>query len=154
MTNFSNKFKNSIFGPIFPIFGSFFFLFKKSGCHAQEHMSLEHHNALQEKLMSWSQKTFREERWKDRRIDGYTIIHRTLLVTAGAPNKVLKKFAKSTKRKHLCKESPFFKKKNASWRAATVTCSAVNLQNFKKTYFAYFRTATCLYLTGLHTSLT
>ena len=68
------------FWPIFPIFGTKFFLKKIRLCHAQQDIGLQQHAEFQRKLMSQFQENFRTEGRKDGRTD---LIHRTLPVTAG-----------------------------------------------------------------------
>ena len=90
MTKFSNKFKNSCFWPIFPIFWAKRFFFKNPDLpHTTRQepltpcwVSEKTNEPIQRKLLDR-----RAEGWKDRktkgRTDGRTLIHKTLPATAG-----------------------------------------------------------------------
>ena len=84
MTTSFNKFKKPYFLPIFPIFGQKYF-FKKPG-------SVTHNNTWAPNTMLSVRKKTNEpiprkrlERKTEGQKDGQTLIHRTLLTTAGGP---------------------------------------------------------------------
>ena len=71
MTKFSNKLKKPCFWPIFPNLGQ-----KKKKCsqnirlcHAQLHMSFQHHTKFQKKLMIQFHENAWTEGWTERRTD-------------------------------------------------------------------------------------
>ena len=72
MTKFSNKFKKPCFwpnlGPFSQFLGQKTFSWKIRLCHAQLHMSFQHHAKIQKKLML----QFKENAWTGKRMDRRT----------------------------------------------------------------------------------
>ena len=91
MTKFPNKLKKpcfwSILDPFFPILGQKKLSQKIRLCHAQLHMSFQHHAKFQKKLRI----QFQENAWTEGRTEGQkngqTLFYRTLPATAGGPIK-------------------------------------------------------------------